>query len=163
MYNQTKVQAILVLIAIVSVVFGDRMVALAAILTYALLDYITARHYRDAFSRELMTNTLWWSGLTAYLMKKPEPKGQSNERLTFAQGVLRGLEISGDKHYTYILPNGQDPNKPNTVILQRKVELTPGEVHEIPVYTVTPNGAKPTGKALAGAARTEVPEQRQLL
>jgi hypothetical protein len=160
MYNQTKVQVVLVAIALLFVVLGDRMAALAAILTYAIVEYIAAKHYREAHASYGVTQTAWLYSLTAYLLRKKEVKKHDNS-LPYAAGVLRGIEIIGYTNFIVEIPNGEDPKKPKTVVLKREVELVPGETHQIPVYRVSPTGTAPVGTAVSkptGAAT----DQKQL-
>lgn len=162
MYNQTKVQLGLIGLAVMFVLLGDRMVALATILTYALIDYISAKHYREAHAVYGLNSTLWWTSLAAYLYEKTKQEKRNDNGLPFATGVVRGLEIAGDTHFIVEIPANENPNAPRSVVLKREVELGTGENHIIPVYRVSPAGAAAVGKKVAKPARAE-PVQKQLL
>ncbi len=162
MYNQTKVQVVLVAIAALFVLAGDRMAALAAVLTYALLDYITAKHYRSVLAYYSQTQALGWLSLTAYLLAKKRKAEKRDASLPYAAGVLRGIEITGYTNFVVEIPAGEDPKQPKTVVLKRKVELVPGQTHIIPVYRVSSTGAAPVGTAVDEPIGTTAVQTRLL-
>lgn len=145
MYNQTKVQVALVAIAVLFVLFGDRMAALAAVLTYAIVDYITTSHYRRSLAAYHTTQSLWWFSLTAHLVAKSKKAVKHDASLPYAAGVKRGIEITGYTNFIVEIPAGENPDSPKTIVLKRQIELAPGTFHEIPVYRVSSAGATPVG------------------